>query len=189
MLLAVVTVSGCTQPPAPATPPSTTVLLTPAGSASGKPAPTGPGSVPVPADAQSARVRAIVDGDTLHLVGVGGGPLPAGQDERVRLLEINAPEIHGTIDCFGPEATTALTALVPVGSMVRVVPDREARDKYGRPLLYVWNASGVFVNLALVRDGAAVALLIRPNDRHIAEMRAAETQARNDRRGQWGTCH
>jgi len=132
-------------------------------------------------------VRAIVDGDTLHLVGSGTGPLPAS-DERVRLLEINAPEIHGTVECFGPEATTALTRLTPVGSTVRVVADREARDKYNRPLLYVWNADGVFVNAELVRTGAAVPLLIAPNDHFIAVIRAAERDARAHDSGQWATC-
>lgn len=141
----------------------------------------------MPAGAQPARVRAVVDGDTLHLVGSGSGPLPS-TDERVRLLEIDAPEIHGTVECFGREATAALTQLTPVGSTVRVAADRELRDRYGRPLLYVWNADGVFVNEQLVRAGAAAPLLIKPNDRYIDIMRAAEQDARARKSGQWGTC-
>ena len=142
----------------------------------------------MPSSAQSARVRSVVDGDTLHLVAAGSGPLPAGSDVRVRLLEINAPEIHGTVQCFGPEATTALTRLTPVGSTVRVIADREGRDKYDRPLVYVWNADGTFVNEAQVSSGAAVALLIAPNDRYIGVMRSAQTRARAARVGQWAAC-
>jgi micrococcal nuclease len=146
-------------------------------------------SVRAPAGAQSARVRSIVDGDTLHLLASGAGPLEAGRDERVRLLEINAPEIHGKVQCYGPEATTALGRLTPVGSTVRVVADKDGHDKYGRPLLYVWSADGTFVNEALVREGDAVPLLIPPNDRFIDVIRAAERGAKSERRGQWETCH
>jgi micrococcal nuclease len=155
----------------------------------GSPPPAIATSVRAPAGAQSARVRSIVDGDTLHLVASGAGPLEAGRDERVRLLEINAPEIHGKVQCYGPEATTALGRLTPVGSTVRVVADKDGHDRYGRPLLYVWSADGTFVNEALVREGDAVPLLIAPNDRFIDVIRAAERGAKSERRGQWETCH
>jgi micrococcal nuclease len=132
-------------------------------------------------------VRSVVDGDTLHLVGVGAGPLTGG-DHRVRLLEINAPETHGTVECFGPEATKSLTRLTPVGSTVRVVADQQALDKYGRPLLYIWNADGTFVNEQLVRSGAAVVMFIPPNGRYLPVMRQAEQAARDEQAGQWAAC-
>ena len=144
-------------------------------------------AVPVPPGAQSARVRSVVDGDTVHLVGSGAGPLN-GRDQRVRLLEINAPEIHGTVDCFGPEATKTLARLTPVGSTVRVVADRETQDKYGRPLVYIWNEDNTFVNEALVRSGSAVVLFIPPNSRYLPIMRQAEQDARDKQVGQWSAC-
>jgi micrococcal nuclease len=48
--------------------------------------------------------------------------------------------------------------------------------------------SGDFVNLELVRSGAARAVLFEPNDRYIAQMRRAERNARANDRGQWGAC-
>jgi micrococcal nuclease len=47
---------------------------------------------------------------------------------------------------------------------------------------------GEFVNLQLVRSGAARAVLFEPNDRYIAQMRRAESKARAQDRGQWGAC-
>ncbi|MDQ1725805.1 MAG: micrococcal nuclease [Frankiaceae bacterium] len=171
MALVAAALCGCSQSSA-ASPPSTASTN---------------GAVPVPRNAQSARVQSIVDGDTMHLVGVGAGPLTGG-DLRVRLLEINAPETHGTVECFGPEATETLARLTPVGSTVRVVADRETHDSYGRPLLYIWNADGTFVNEQLVRSGAAVVLFIPPNGQYLPVMRQAEQAARDERAGQWAAC-
>ena len=61
-------------------------------------------------------------------------------------------------------------------------------DPYDRALLYVWNDEGVFVNLELVRSGAARAVLYEPNDRYIDQMRRAEADARDAGRGLWGAC-
>jgi len=47
---------------------------------------------------------------------------------------------------------------------------------------------GDFVNLELIRTGAARAVLFGPNDRYIDQLRRAERNARADRRGQWGVC-
>jgi micrococcal nuclease len=81
-----------------------------------------------------------------------------------------------------------LAVLLPVGSTAWAVPDRELLDRHGRTLLYLWDSRGVFVNLAMVRGGHARAVLFEPNDRHIDRMRAAEREARAERRGLWGAC-
>ncbi|MFE6925422.1 thermonuclease family protein [Nocardia sp. NPDC057663] len=90
-------------------------------------APTG-----VPADAQQAVVRRIVDGDTLAVAGVTAGvALASTSTVDVRLLEINAPETkdpNTPVQCFGSEATAELTRLAPVGSTVWVQRDQELRD-------------------------------------------------------------
>ena len=75
-----------------------------------------------------------------------------------------------------------------MGTIVRVLPDRELKDPYGRTLLYLWNEGGDFVNLELVRAGAARAVLFEPNDRYIDRMRRAERDARAAGLGQWGAC-
>lgn len=142
----------------------------------------------VPAGAQSARVVRIVDGDTLRLVGQASGPLTAGREERVRLLEVNAPEVAERPECYGREARAQLQRLAPPGSVVKVVADRKLRDQYGRTLLYLWNQDGVMVNEALVASGHARAVVYGPNDRYIDTLRSSEARARADKRGQWAAC-
>lgn len=141
---------------------------------------------------ERARVVRHVDGDTLILRAAHGRTelLPSRQT-RVRLLEIDTPESvtpGQPVECYGTQASALLEELTPVGSVVRVRPDRDLLDPYGRTLLYVWNKDGAFVNLELVRSGAARAVLYEPNDRYIHRMRRAEGDAQAAGRGQWGAC-
>jgi micrococcal nuclease len=145
------------------------------------------GSLPVPAGAQEAVVVRHTDGDTFWLRGIGAGPLPSART-KVRLLEVDTPEVFGTPGCYGKEASARTASLLPLGAHVRVEGDREPRDRYGRLLLYVWTPDGVSLEESLLRDGYARALLVRPNDRHIAVFRAAEHSARLTRRGLWSAC-
>jgi micrococcal nuclease len=147
----------------------------------------GPTTLPVPAGVQEAVVVRHTDGDTLWLRGIGVGPLP-GVRTKVRLLEVDTPEVFGTPGCFGQQAAQRTAALVPIGARVRVQADRELHDRYGRLLLYVWTPSGASLEELLLREGYARTLLIRPNDRHIAVLRAVEAQARRAGRGLWGVC-
>jgi micrococcal nuclease len=147
----------------------------------------GRGSLPVPAGAQEAVVVTHTDGDTFWLRGVGVGPVPARRT-KVRLLEVDTPEVFGTKGCYGAEAARRTAELLPLGAHVHVETDRDLRDRYGRLLLYVWTPTGVSLEEALLRDGYARTLLVRPNDRHIATFRAAEAEARQAKRGLWGRC-
>lgn len=139
----------------------------------------------IPAGAQRAVVVRVVDGDTLWVRATGAGALPVGRPSKVRLLEYDTPE-RG--ECWFDEASAALSRLAAPGSTVWLTSDREETDRYGRALRYAWNVDGVFIDVTLVRSGAGRALLVRPNDAHIAEIRAAEAEARRDRRGLWGSC-
>jgi micrococcal nuclease len=146
----------------------------------------------VPADAQQAVVRRIVDGDTLEVAAVAAGAvLTSTGTVDVRLLEIDTPETkdpNTPIQCFGPEATAELARLAPVGSTVWVQNDRELRDQYGRSLLYLWNTYGEFVNLSLVQSGHAEAVLYPPNDKHWPTISAAESTAQSSNTGGWDAC-
>jgi len=119
----------------------------------------------------------VIDGDTLVLRGMG----------RVRLIGVDAPETWLRHDCFGAEATRALSQLTPPGSPVRMAGDSEPHDRYGRRLLYLWTPGGVLVNAALVHAGFARAMSIPPNTSHAAAIRAAEATARHRRSGLWRT--
>ena len=163
-------------------------LLLVAACGTSDPPPPAPTALTVPAGAQSATVVRHTDGDTLWLRGIGVGPLPGGVATKVRVLEIDAPEIHPTPACYGTEAADRTAELVPVGDRVRVEADREQRDRYGRVLLYVWTSSGASLEEVLLREGYARVLYVRPNDKHLARFDAVEAQARRARRGLWGAC-
>lgn len=146
----------------------------------------------LPEGVEPARVVRHVDGDTLRLVGREGSQLLPDDDETaVRLLEIDTPETGrsgGREECFADEATRALEELAPVGADVWVERDRDLHDPYDRMLLYLWTDEGEMVNLELVREGYAVAVLFEPNDRYIEQMRDAEQEARRHERGLWAAC-
>lgn len=132
-----------------------------------------------------ARVEWVIDGDTIDLV-------IDDQSERVRLIGIDTPEsVSRTtpVQCYGKEASDALTGLIPPGTVVRVVRDEEARDRYGRLLLYVYRASDdLFVNRWLVEQGFADTLFFAPNDTYENEFLTLRNDARSEERGLWSSC-
>jgi micrococcal nuclease len=144
----------------------------------------GPASPSLAVDGRATIVR-VVDGDTI-VVSV------AGRDQRVRLIGIDTPESvkpGSPVECFGREASGHLAALLPEGTVVRLVGDVEQRDRYGRLLAYVYReADGLFVNAVMARDGFAEPLTIPPNVAHTAELTAAARSAREGRRGLWAAC-
>ena len=130
-------------------------------------------------------VDRVVDGDTVDL------HFPSGT-ERVRLLGSDTPETvkpNSPIQCFGPEASARTKALLPHGMAVRVERDTEARDRYGRLLLYVYRSiDGMFVNRALVIEGYARILSITPNTAHAPDLATAAASADRAGRGLWSQC-
>jgi micrococcal nuclease len=133
----------------------------------------------------SATMKRVVDGDTIDIA-IGGNT------EQVRLIGINTPETkHPTkgMECFGPEASAYTEQLLPKGTKLRVERDIEARDKYGRLLLYVYiDNSNVFVNLDLVLQGYARPMVFEPNTAHKADFAQAATQAELRNVGLWQAC-
>jgi micrococcal nuclease len=133
----------------------------------------------------SATMKRVVDGDTIDIE-IGGNT------ERVRLIGINTPETkHPTkgVECFGPEASAYAEQLLPTGTQLRVERDIEARDKYGRLLLYVYIAnSNIFVNLDLVMQGYARPMVFEPNTAHKTDFAQAATQAELRNVGLWQAC-
>ena len=150
------------------------------------PAPAEAG-IPVPADAQEAVVVRLVDGDTLRLRGRGTGPLPP-ESTRVRVLLVDTPETQQEQECFGEQAAARAAELLPAGASVRVQADRDPEDRFGRALLHVWNADGVNVGEALVREGYATVLQLDPNELYLDRFEAAEDEAREAGRGLWSAC-
>jgi micrococcal nuclease len=130
------------------------------------------------------RVTRIVDGDTIVVA-------LSGRTERVRYIGIDTPESvkPGTpVQCFAHRAATENARLV-ARERVRLVPDVEPRDRFGRLLAYVYRVrDGAFVNAALVREGFARTLTIPPNVRFAERFRGLAGQARRAGRGLWSAC-
>ena len=131
------------------------------------------------------KIVKVVDGDTVDID-------IDGHTERVRLIGVNTPETkHPTkpIECFGPEASAYLTQLLPKGTTVRIERDVEARDRYGRMLLYLYLGSNdLFINLDLVARGYGTPMSIEPNTFHRNDFVRAAAQAEAANVGLWKAC-
>lgn len=137
-----------------------------------------------PGDTITARVIRVVDGDTVKI-------RRDGARDTVRLIGIDTPESvkPGTpVECFAKEAGREARRLLD-HERVRLVLDREARDRYGRLLAYAYRVrDNRFVNARLLQGGYARTLEIRPNTRFARRFRAIEEKARGAGRGLWGSC-
>lgn len=132
-----------------------------------------------------AIVEFVIDGDTVDVV-------VAGESERVRLIGIDTPESVSRsvpVQCFGKEASDALTGLLPPGTVLRIERDEEARDRFGRLLLYLYRSEDdLFVNEWMIQQGFADTLFFEPN----TTFEGSFTRVRNDAKaadlGLWGSC-
>lgn len=138
-----------------------------------------------PSDPGSATVEFVIDGDTVDLI-------IDGQEERVRLIGIDTPESVSRdvpVQCFGAEASDALTGLLPPGTDVRIERDAEARDRFGRLLLYLYRADDdLFVNRWMLEQGFADTLFFEPNTSFEGPFTRVRNDARADGRGLWSAC-
>lgn len=129
----------------------------------------------------AGRVVRVIDGDTLVLDG----------DRRVRLLDINTPEMNygtGKPEPYAQAATDALRRMV-FGQYVTVQTGHKAKDGYGRWLGHVFlptaRGGSAWVNGTLVRDGYAHVYTFADNALYVAELGAYEALARAHKRGLW----
>lgn len=128
------------------------------------------------------RVDHVVDGDTIAL----------RNGLRVRLVQIDTPEVYFGTECYGPQASARTKRLLPVGSRVRlfVEPATDRVDQYGRLLRYVVRVSGaVNVNIRLVAVGAAAPYFYRGRrGLYARRLEALAKRARARRLGLWKAC-
>jgi micrococcal nuclease len=124
-------------------------------------------------------VAAVIDGDTLEL----------STKEKVRLTDVNAPELGA---CYGKEARDALRHLV-LGNEVVLEKDITGSDDFGRLVRYVKvvqpssKEDNILVNVWLVGRGYAV-YAESENSLHQKAMIAAQARARAAGAGLWGAC-
>lgn len=143
------------------------------------------GVAPAPpvANLASNRVVRVVDGDTVVL-------RRGGEDITCRLIGVDTPETVAPgkpVQPGGREATEYLRGWIG-GKVVRVSYQTSpySRDRYGRPLVYLWADMGrQSVNYEMIRRGMGKFTPSYPT-MYRAEFKAAETEARMARRGIWG---
>ncbi len=142
----------------------------------------------IPADVEQVELINVNDGDTIEV-------WLNGRQERVRLVGIDTHEVGGGYqqdECFGPEASRFLKALLGVGGELWIEQDVEDRDQYGRLLRWVWADFGTgevyLLNEALLRAGYAERYRNTPNDRYLDELLDAETFAQDYQLGLWAAC-
>ena len=130
---------------------------------------------------ETAKVVRVIDGDTI-IIDRGQG------EERLRYLGVDTPEtVHPSqpTGCFGRESAQFNQALVE-GKTVRLERDISDVDRYDRLLRYVY-VEDVLVNLALVQGGYAQVVTYPPDVRYVETFRTAETAARSQQLGLWGS--
>ncbi len=123
-------------------------------------------------------VRYVIDGDTFILA----------NNQRVRMIGINAPEIsHRKYkkegQAYGNEARKHLEGLI-LKKDVELKSGSEEFDRFGRRLSYVYLADGTFVNLKMVKDGYAETYRKFPFE-YKADFLKAEEGAQKAKLGMW----
>jgi len=100
----------------------------------------------------SANVTRVVDGDTVDAnLDIGFG---LTKKVRIRLLDINAPEVRGESRVEGRKATAYLMSLLKVAdNQIRVVV--EGKDSFGRALGRLYDGSAN-LNQRMLDSGHAV---------------------------------
>ena len=133
-------------------------------------------------DRQQFEVLRVVDGDTIEVVAH-----PGAAPTRVRLIGVDAPELHGDGGKaeYWAEASTKYAGARSANTTVTLrLEPTQTRDKYKRLLAYVHLSDTETLNLALVRDGQAYAdrrfrHTLRP------DFEQAENAARKKGTGLW----
>jgi micrococcal nuclease len=141
-----------------------------------------PRLTPQPAESLAGTVTYVYDGDTVKL------RLVSGEEKRVRLIGVDAPEYDA------PQEGARLSAFLArrfvysklYQKPVRLTLDKEKNDVYGRLLAYVWTDDRTLFNEVLVAEGYAYAYLKYPFDEAFRKrFQEAEAKARGEEKGLW----
>ncbi len=134
-------------------------------------------------DYSQIRVLEVIDGDTVRL---SNGKL-------LRYIGLDTPEVRlkkgeGFIyspQPFALEAKEYNRKLVE-GKLVRIEFDVKRKDKYARLLGYCF-VGDIMVNAKLIEEGFAVLYTYPPNVKYADLFRDLQTQARQQKKGLWGS--
>lgn len=138
---------------------------------------------PTPSAPQPATklIDRVIDGDTVALA----------NGQRVRLVQIDTPEVFFGTECYGREASATTKRLLPAGARVRLQPEpaTDRVDDFGRLLRYVIRRDGVNVNLRLVAVGAAAPYFYEGRrGQYASRLERLARRAKAKGLGLWGAC-
>jgi micrococcal nuclease len=143
---------------------------------------TAAGAAKLPSGGTFARIEFVIDGDTVELT----------NGRHVRLVQIDTPEVYGSPECYGAQASRITKRLLPPGTAVRLYrePKTDAVDGYGRLLRYMFRVrDGLNVNVRLVRIGAAAPYFYDyRRGRYARVLVRLGLRARRLHLGLWGRC-
>jgi micrococcal nuclease len=131
-----------------------------------------------PVFAASFNVTRINDGDTLTI----------STGEKVRLLQIDTPEISPA-ECYGAEAHKALIQIIGKAAItLESDPVSDNKDQFGRILRYV-KVGKVNINLKLVEIGAATPYFFKgEKGKYSSQLFKAAQNAQAKKIGLWNLC-
>lgn len=132
-------------------------------------------------DEDTVVVNRVIDGDTIE-VDIDG------DDTRVRLLNIDTPELGHNgepSECLAEEAKQYLEGRLPKGTEIRLEYDSEKTDKYGRTLAGVF-IDDDFINADIAAEGLATAVVFGGNDKFFEEIKDAERKPKEAGEGIFG---
>jgi micrococcal nuclease len=130
----------------------------------------------------------VSDGDTIVLAGIDLGEIHASTGgHKARLIGIDTPEVFGRAECYGRNASAFVRTALQ-GEPVSVDFDVDPIDRYGRALVYIWQADGTFFNGRLAREGFALQMTVPPNVRYAELFTRLVREAREADRGLWAGC-
>jgi micrococcal nuclease len=131
---------------------------------------------------QLGRIDHVADGDTVDLT----------NGAKIRLVQIDTPEVYFSPECYGPQASKITKRLLTPGTLVRLTPEpaTDTVDRYGRLLRYVVRVrDGLNVNVQLVRVGAAAPYYYDGRrGKYARELDRLAHRARVGHLGLWGAC-
>lgn len=102
------------------------------------------------------------------------------------MIGVDTPETkhpRKPVEYFGKEAYLFTKGMVE-GKDVRLEYDWRKKDKYGRPLAYVYLPDGTFLNAEIIKQGYGLAYTRYPF-KYLEEFRRYEKEARENRTGLW----
>jgi micrococcal nuclease len=129
-----------------------------------------------------ARIDHVADGDTVALT----------NGQRVRLVQVDTPEVYFGMECYGLQASATTKRLLSPRTLVRLLvePKTDRVDQYGRLLRYVIRVrDGLNVNVRLVAVGAAAPYFYLGRHGRFARLLGLlARRARAHHLGLWRTC-